>query len=60
MSQFGFCPAQEPDLVRLMNDEDSGSRTETPDLFILSNDIPTSPVDEPAILTEEEEEPGMY
>ena len=33
-----------------------GWNSETPDLFILSNDIPTSPVAEPAIPLEEEDE----
>lgn len=38
---------------------DGGSRTTTPDLYILGNDIPTSPVDEPAIpLEEEDKDPG--
>lgn len=48
----------EPDLVRLMSDEEGSSTrlTETPDLLILSNDIPTSPTEEFVIAGEEEEE----
>ena len=49
---------QEPDLVRLMSMSGGSSRANTPDLSMLSNDIPTSPVDEPAFPTEEEDEPG--
>ena len=52
---------QEPDLVRLMSEEEGSSRlNETPDLLILSNDIPTSPAEELVIAGEEEDEPGQY
>lgn len=52
---------QEPDLVRLMSEEEGSSRlTETPDLLILSNDIPTSPTEELVITGEEEDDPGQY
>ena len=51
-------PPQEPDLVRLMSASEDSSRANTPDLCILSNDIPTSPVDEATFPTEDEEEPG--
>jgi len=48
----------EPDLVRLMSEEEGSSRlNETPDLLILSNDIPTSPAEELVIAGEEEEDP---
>ena len=47
-----------------MSDEEGSSTrlTETPDLLILSNDIPTSPTEEFVIAGEEEEEedPGQY
>ena len=39
--------------------EDDGSRNETPDLLILSNDIPTSPAEELVMTGEEEDEPGL-
>ncbi|KAK3746389.1 hypothetical protein QZH41_018199, partial [Actinostola sp. cb2023] len=45
----------EPDLLRLVS-EDTASRTNTPELYILNSDIPTSPVDEPAIPVEEEDD----
>ncbi|EDO30642.1 predicted protein [Nematostella vectensis] len=45
----------EPDLVGLMGEEPS-SRTETPDLYILSNDIPTSPVDEAPLPVDEDDD----
>ena len=52
---------QEPDLVRLMSEEEGSTKlTETPDLLILSNDIPTSPTEELVIAGEEEEDPGKY
>lgn len=52
---------QEPDLVRLMSEEEGSCRmNETPDLLILSNDIPTSPAEELVIAGEEEDEPGQY
>ena len=52
---------QEPDLVRLMSEEEGSSRlNETPDLLILSNDIPTSPTEELVITGEEEDDPGKY
>ena len=41
-----------------MSASEDSSRANTPDLCILSNDIPTSPVDEAAFPTEDEEEPG--
>lgn len=48
----------EPDLVRLMSEEEGSSRlNETPDLLILSNDIPTSPAEELVITGEDEEDP---
>lgn len=48
----------EPDLVRLMSEEEGSCRmNETPDLLILSNDIPTSPAEELVIAGEEEDEP---
>ncbi|XP_067055550.1 uncharacterized protein [Acropora muricata] len=48
----------EPDLVRLMSEEEGSTKlTETPDLLILSNDIPTSPTEELVIAGEEEEDP---
>ncbi|KAL9974515.1 hypothetical protein ACROYT_G011559 [Oculina patagonica] len=48
----------EPDLVRLMSEEEGSSRlNETPDLLILSNDIPTSPTEELVIAGEEEDDP---
>ena len=55
-----FLPrTQEPDLVRLMSEEEGSSRlNETPDLLILSNDIPTSPAEELVITGEDEEDPG--
>lgn len=57
---FFFLPrTQEPDLVRLMSEEEGSSRlNETPDLLILSNDIPTSPAEELVITGEDEEDPG--
>ncbi|XP_031558056.1 uncharacterized protein LOC116294568 isoform X2 [Actinia tenebrosa] len=48
----------EPDLLRLIGEE-SPSRTNTPDLYRLSNDIPTSPVDEPGIPVDEEDEESV-
>lgn len=48
-------------MVRLMSEEEGSSRlTETPDLLILSNDIPTSPTEELVITGEEEDDPGQY
>jgi len=42
-----------------MSEEEGSSRlNETPDLLILSNDIPTSPAEELVIAGEEEEDPG--
>ena len=56
----GFFHRQEPDLVRLMSEEEGSSRlNETPDLLILSNDIPTSPTEELVIAGEEEDDPGQ-
>lgn len=58
---FVLSHAQEPDLVRLMSEEEGSSRlNETPDLLILSNDIPTSPTEELVIAGEEEDDPGQY
>lgn len=58
---FVLSRVQEPDLVRLMSEEEGSSRlTETPDLLILSNDIPTSPTEELVITGEEEDDPGQY
>ena len=58
---FVMSRVQEPDLVRLMSEEEGSSRlTETPDLLILSNDIPTSPTEELVITGEEEDDPGQY
>ena len=53
---------QEPDLVRLMSEEEGSSSrlNETPDLLILSNDIPTSPTEELVMTGEEEDDPGQY
>ena len=48
-------------MVRLMSEEEGSSRlNETPDLLILSNDIPTSPTEELVITGEEEDDPGKY
>ncbi|XP_022803924.1 uncharacterized protein LOC111341234 isoform X4 [Stylophora pistillata] len=48
----------EPDLVRLMSEDEGSNRlNETPDLLILSNDIPTSPAEELIITGEDEEDP---
>ena len=57
---FVLSPVQEPDLVRLMSEEEGSSSrlNETPDLLILSNDIPTSPTEELVITGEEEDDPG--
>ena len=47
-------------MVRLMSEEEGSSRlNETPDLLILSNDIPTSPTEELIITGEEEDDPGQ-
>ena len=43
-----------------MDASGGSSRADTPDLCILSNDIPTSPVDEPAFPVEEDDEPGTH
>lgn len=44
-----------------MSEEEGGSRlNETPDLLILSNDIPTSPTEELVIAGEDEDDPGQY
>ena len=44
-----------------MSEEEGSCRmNETPDLLILSNDIPTSPAEELVIAGEEEDEPGQY
>lgn len=43
-----------------MSEEEGSSRlNETPDLLILSNDIPTSPTEELIITGEEEDDPGQ-
>ena len=57
---FVLSRVQEPDLVRLMSEEEGSSNrlNETPDLLILSNDIPTSPTEELVITGEEEDDPG--
>lgn len=61
VSIFVLSRVQEPDLVRLMSEEEGSSRlNETPDLLILSNDIPTSPTEELVIAGEEEDDPGQY
>ena len=44
----------------MSEEEGSTKLTETPDLLILSNDIPTSPTEELLIAGEEEEDPGKY
>ena len=45
--------------MRLMSEEEGSSRlNETPDLLILSNDIPTSRAEELVITGEDEEDPG--
>ena len=52
---------QEPDLVRLMSEEEGSNRlNDTPDLLILSNDIPASPAEELVITGEDEDDPGQY
>lgn len=47
-------------MVRLMSEEEGSSSrlNETPDLLILSNDIPTSPTEELVITGEDEDDPG--
>ena len=56
-----FCLWQEPDLVRLMSEEEGSNRlNDTPDLLILSNDIPASPAEELVITGEDEDDPGRY
>ncbi|CAH3158810.1 unnamed protein product [Porites evermanni] len=48
----------EPDLVRLMSEEEGSNRlNDTPDLLILSNDIPASPAEELVITGEDEDDP---
>ena len=44
----------------MSEEEGQSSRLETPDLLILSNDIPTSPAEELIITGEEEDDPGQY
>ena len=44
-----------------MSEEEGSNRlNDTPDLLILSNDIPTSPAEELVITGEDEDDPGQY
>ena len=44
-----------------MSEEEGSNRlSDTPDLLILSNDIPASPAEELVITGEDEDDPGQY
>ena len=44
-----------------MSEEEGSNRlNDTPDLLILSNDIPASPAEELVITGEDEDDPGQY
>ena len=44
-----------------MSEEEGSNRlNDTPDLLILSNDIPASPAEELVITGEDEDDPGLY
>ena len=61
LAEFCLWCWQEPDLVRLLSEEEGSNRlNDTPDLLILSNDIPASPAEELVITGEDEDDPGQY